>query len=118
MSKWIKKGDNVVVIAGNDKGKTGLVSSRNGDHVIVKGINVRKKHVKSRDRSVQSQVMEIELPIHISNTTLCDSEGNKLKVKCRTTTAGAKELYYVKGNKEVVHRQLKKKVITAKVLYV
>lgn len=108
MSKWIKKGDNVVVIAGNYKGKTGPVVARQGDRVVIKGINVRKKHVKSRDRSAPSSVIDIELPIHISNTALCDDQGQKIKVKCRTTSAGAKELYYVKDNKEVVHRQLRK----------
>ncbi len=108
MSKWIKKGDNVVVIAGNDKGKVGTVISRDGDRVVVKGINVRKKHAKSRDRSVQSRVLEIELPIHISNTSLCDEKGSKVKVKSRTSASGVKELYYVQENREVVHRQLRK----------
>ena|SRR5579885_1465386 len=109
MSKWIKKGDNIVIIAGNDKGKTGTVLSRSGDRAVVKGINVRKKHVKSRDRSVPSRVMEVELPLHISNLALCDAEGKKIKVKCRTASSGVKELYYMKDNREVVHRQLRKK---------
>lgn len=108
MSKWIKKGDNVVVIAGNNKGKTGIVTSRLGERASIKGVNVRKKHVKSRDRSVPSRVIEIELPIHISNIALCDEAGNKIKVKCRSTSAGAKELYYMKENREVVYRQLRK----------
>lgn len=106
MSKWIKKGDNILIIAGNDKGKTGTVIARRGDRAVVKGINVRKKHVKSRDRSEPSRVVEVELPLHISNLALCDAEGNKIKVKCRTTSSGAKELYYKKENREVVHRQL------------
>ncbi len=108
MSKWIKKGDNVIVIAGNDKGKTGTVISRQGERVVVKGINIRKKHTKSRDRSAASSIVEVELPIHISNTALCDDQGNKLHVKCRTTAAGGKELYYLKDNKEAVLRQLRK----------
>ncbi len=108
MSKWIRKGDNVLVIAGNDKGKTGVVVSREADRVVVKGVNIRKKHVKSRDRNAQSRIVEMEKSIHISNTALCDQEGSKLKIKCRTTTAGAKELYYIKESKEVVHRQLRK----------
>jgi len=108
MSKWIKKGDNVVVIAGNEKGKTGTVVSRADDRIVIKGLNIRKKHVKSRDRSAPSRVIELELPIHISNTALCDDQGKKIKVKCRTTADGVKELYYMKDNKEVVHRQLRK----------
>ena len=46
MSKWIRKGDRVLVIAGNDKGKAGEVLSRDEDRVIVQGINVRKKHMR------------------------------------------------------------------------
>jgi large subunit ribosomal protein L24 len=108
MSKWIKKGDNVLVIAGNDKGKTGTVVSRSGERVVIKGINIRKKHAKSRDRSQASSIVEVELPIHISNTALCDDQGNKISVKSRTAAAGGKELYYLKEDKEVVLRQLRK----------
>jgi large subunit ribosomal protein L24 len=46
MSKWIRKGDLVKVIAGNDKGKAGQVIARAEDRVLVQGINIRKKHMK------------------------------------------------------------------------
>ncbi len=108
MSKWIKKGDNVLIIAGNDKGKTGTVISREGDRVIVKGVNVRKKHAKSRDRSQPSSILEVERPVHISNTALCDDQGNKIYMKSRTLATGGKELYYLREDNEVVFRQLRK----------
>ena len=40
MSRWIKKGDKIVVIAGNDRGKTGEVVARQGQRVIVQGVNI------------------------------------------------------------------------------
>ena len=42
MSKWIRRGDQVVVIAGNDKGKTGEVLGRTAERVLVQGVNVRR----------------------------------------------------------------------------
>ncbi len=62
MTKWIKKDDNVVVIAGNDKGKTGTVLKRDGDKILIKGVNVRKKHIKRTQKNQQSQIAYIELP--------------------------------------------------------
>ena len=54
----IKKGDNVQVLSGNDKGKTGEVLQINPktDKIIVKGINVRKKHVKARRQGEESGI--------------------------------------------------------------
>lgn len=108
MSKWIKKGDQVMIIAGNEKGKVGAVVARHEDKIVVKGVNVRKKHVKSKDRAATSRVEEIELPVHISNAALCDADGKRIHVKVRETSKGGKELFYVVDGKETVYRELKK----------
>jgi len=108
MSKWIKKGDKVLVIAGNDKGKTGDVISRTEDRILIQGINIRKKHAKRKTKAPGAEILEMEVPIHISNVSLCTADGKPAKVKVRLTKAGAKELYYREGNKEVSFRQLSK----------
>jgi large subunit ribosomal protein L24 len=108
MSKWIKKGDKVLIIAGNDKGKVGDVLKRVEGKVVVEGVNVRKRHLKSRDRAVSSRIVEMEKPIDISNVALCDSEGLRIKLKVRQTSDGKKELYYLREEREIVHRQLRK----------
>jgi large subunit ribosomal protein L24 len=68
----IRKGDEVVVIAGRDKGKRGTVLRRTGDeHVVVEGINRVKKH--QRPNPMQGQtggVIDKDMPIHISNIAL------------------------------------------------
>lgn len=107
MSRWIKKGDKIVVIAGNDRGKTGEVVARQGQRVIVQGVNIRKKHAKRRAKVGAGEIHEIEMPIHISNVRLCDSEGKPVKAKVRITEK-AKEIYYMQGDNEVTLRQLKK----------
>jgi large subunit ribosomal protein L24 len=79
MSKTIKKGDKVLVIAGNDRGKTGEILARGEDRVLVKGVNVRKKHLKRTQQTQGGRIVEMEVPIHISNVCLCDKDGKRLK---------------------------------------
>ena len=61
----LKKGDNVKVLSGNDKGKTGeiLEIQPKNDKVIVKGVNVRKKSVKSRKQGDESGIISVECAI-------------------------------------------------------
>jgi large subunit ribosomal protein L24 len=65
----IKKGDNVIVIAGASKGKKGKVMRAipSENKVIVEGVNVHKKSRKAAKRGEQSQVLELAMPIHVSN---------------------------------------------------
>ncbi len=107
MSKWIKKGDKVFITAGNDRGRTGNVLRRKGEKVVVQGINIRKKHAKRRSQVQTPSIIEMEMPIHISNIRLCDEEGKRIHVKTRQNKE-EKELIYVQGDKEVVLRTLRK----------
>ena len=110
MSKWIRKGDKVVIVAGNERGKTGEILSVRGDKVIVQGVNIRKRHMKRRAKVGSGEIIEMEKPVHISNVSLCNTDGKPVKVKVRFTVKGEKELYYVDGQNEVVHRIVKKTV--------
>lgn len=107
MSKWIRKGDRVVVIAGNDKGKIGTVIARKEDRVVIQGVNIRKRHAKSRMKGTPSQILEVEKPIHISNVSLCTGDGKAIRIKVRMQ-GKEKELVYLKDGKEVVHRKVVK----------
>lgn len=108
MSKWIKKGDTVVVISGNDKGKSGEVISRSKERLLVQGVNIRKKHAKRQTKDPSAGIIEIETPIHISNVSLCNKEKQPIKIKVRFTADGAKELFYLEGDKQIKFRQVKK----------
>jgi large subunit ribosomal protein L24 len=107
-NKWIRKGDKVVVLAGNEKGNVGNVRAREGDRVIIEGLNIRKKHVKPKQK-MQPGIVEMESPIHISNISLCNEEGKPVKIKAKISKDGAKKLVYLDAGKEVVYRDLKKK---------
>ena len=68
----IRKGDEVIVIAGKDKGKRGTVTSRvDAEHVVVEGVNRAKKHVKPNPvKGVVGGVVDKDMPLHISNVSL------------------------------------------------
>lgn len=112
MNISIKKGDNVVVIAGKDKGKTGKVTEvypKEG-RVLVEGINMATKHKKARNQQEKSGKISINLPIDVSNVmVICPScgkatrvyhklvDGKKVRVcKCGTSLDKA----YVKATKK------------------
>lgn len=68
----IRKGDDVVVIAGKDKGKRGTIVRRvDAEHVVVEGVNRVKKHVKPNPvKGVVGGVVEKDMPLHVSNVSL------------------------------------------------
>ena len=68
----IRKGDEVVVIAGKDKGKRGTVVVRvDSEHLVVAGVNRAKKHVKPNPvKGVVGGIVDKDMPLHISNVSL------------------------------------------------
>jgi large subunit ribosomal protein L24 len=78
MAKRIRKGDQVIVIAGRDKGKTGEVVRVAGDKVVVSNINIVKRHTKPNPQAGQpGGVIEREAPIHASNVMLLNPATGK-----------------------------------------
>ncbi|KAJ6423282.1 hypothetical protein OIU84_024262 [Salix udensis] len=74
----VKVGDTVQVIAGDDKGKIGEITQifRHNSNVVVKEINLKTKHMKSREEGEPGQIIKIEAPIHSSNVMLYSKEKN------------------------------------------
>ena len=68
----LKKGDSVVVIAGKDKGKEGeIIRALPSDNkIVVSGVNTAKKHQKARGQNQQAGIVEVDLPIDVSNVML------------------------------------------------
>lgn len=75
----IKKNDNVMVISGNSKGKTGKVLKvfPKDNRVIVEGINLRKRHAKPSQNNPQGGIQEKESPINVSNVMIMDPNNNQ-----------------------------------------
>lgn len=88
----IKKGDNVIVITGKDKGKKGEVLSvlRENDRVVVAGVNMIKKH-KRADKDGAAGIINKEASLHISNVALVDpKEGKATRVGYKLLADGSK----------------------------
>jgi len=75
----IKKGDTVMVIAGESKGQKGRVLEvdRNKDRAIVEGINLVSKHTKPNSKAPQGGIVKKEAPVHLSNLMLIDPVSGK-----------------------------------------
>lgn len=77
----IRRGDEVVVRVGKDRGKKGVVLSVSGERVVVGGVNRVKKHVRPNPaQGVQGGVVEKIMPIHRSNVALVDKNGKPSRV--------------------------------------
>ena len=89
----IKKGDNVQVLSGNDKGKTGEVLEviPKADKVIVKGVNVRKKHVKARKQGDESGIIAVE----------CSIPSSKVNVVCPKCGKTTRVAYKMEKDKKI-----------------
>ncbi len=101
----IRKGDEVVVIAGKDKGRQGVVTRviDEDDRAVVEGVNIAKKHQKGNPQAGQpGGIVDVEMPIHMSNLMLFNpmtKKGDRVGFK---TLEDGKKVRYFKSNGEVV----------------
>ncbi len=105
MSKFkIKKNDNVVVLSGEDKGKTGKVLKVIVDkqRAIVEGVNIVSKSTKPTAKNPQGGFVKQEAPIHISNISLIDPKSGKpTRVAIRKNEDGKKVRIAKKSGEEI-----------------
>lgn len=99
----IVKGDDVVVIAGRDKGRRGAVLRCIGEYLLVEGVNRVKKHVRPNPmKGVVGGIIEKEMPIHRSNVALFNPQTQKAdRVGIKTLEDGRKVRFF-KSNGELV----------------
>jgi large subunit ribosomal protein L24 len=99
----IRKGDEVVVITGRDKGRRGTVVKMLGDRVVVENINMVKRHTKPNpQRQIQGGIVEKEASIELSNIALWNpvsKKGDRVGIR---TLADGRKVRFFKSNKETV----------------
>ena len=102
MPKHVRKGDQVVVTAGDHKGATGEITQvlTKSDQVIVKGVNLRTKHLRRNQMNPQGGTVTIEAPIHISNVSPA-VDGKPTRVRFETGGDGSKTRVAVRGGKSL-----------------
>ena len=106
----IKRNDQVIVIAGKDKGKKGRVLRVLPDknRVLVEGIMLMKKHVKpDPQKNIKGGIAEKEATIHLSNVMLVDSEGKATRTGTRIE--GEKKVRFAKSNDQAIAEKKSKK---------
>jgi large subunit ribosomal protein L24 len=100
----IRKGDEVIVIAGRDKGKRGKVSLRAGEaHLLVEGVNVVKKHSKPNPmKGVAGGIIEKSMPIHQSNVAIFNAATGKAdRVGVKIVDGGKRVRVYKSSGEEI-----------------
>ena len=105
MSKFhIKKGDIVMVNAGDDKGKTGRVLKVlvKKQRAIVEGLNMVSKHTKPNAQNPQGAILSIEAPIHISNLNVLDPKSGKGTRIGRRLNDDGKLVRFAKHSGEII----------------
>ncbi len=101
--KRIRKGDNVIVVSGRDKGKSGSVLRvlQDDERLIVQGVNVVKRHMRA-SQTQAGGIVEKEASIHVSNVSLVDPDGGEpTRVGFRILEDGRK-VRYAKRSGEVM----------------
>ncbi|HET7635589.1 MAG TPA: 50S ribosomal protein L24 [Burkholderiales bacterium] len=100
----IRKGDEVIVIAGKDKGKRGTVlRAVDSDRIVVEGVNKVKKHERPNPmKGITGGISEKEMPLHVSNVALFNAATQKGgRIGIRTLNDGRRVRYF-KSNGEVL----------------
>ncbi len=100
----VKKGDTVQVISGRDKGKVGevLQAIPKSSQVIVKGVNIRTKHVKPQQEGESGQIATFEAPVHSSNVMLYSEKEKVVSRICYTFTDDGRKVRMLKKTGEII----------------
>ncbi len=100
MPKHVRKGDEVIITSGKNKGQIGMVMrvDPKNDRVFVKGLNLRTKHLKPTKISPQGGIITKEAPVHISNVSPV-VDGKPTRVRFETRDDGSKVRIAVRGGK-------------------
>ena len=103
MAAKIKKGDQVVVLTGKDKGRTGTVSKvmPKDNRVIVGGVNMVQRHTRPTQADPQGGIKHKEASLHISNVAHVDSKGKPTRVGFRMD--GDKKVRFAKSTGEAIN---------------
>jgi large subunit ribosomal protein L24 len=103
MSAKIKKGDQVIVLSGKDKGKTGAVTSVNPSEnkVVVEGLNISKRHTKPTKAGEKGGIVDIEVPLHVSKVAAVTADGKPSRVGFKVKADGTKVRVMKKSGAEL-----------------
>ena len=104
MKMHVKKGDTVLVLSGNDKGKQGKVMSVDlkSQRAIVEGVRIMSKHTRPNAEHPQGGIIKQEAPIHISNLMVVDKSGKPTRIGRKKDEKTGKSIRYSKRTGEII----------------
>lgn len=102
MAAKIKKGDNVVVLTGKDKGRTGQVLQvlPTENRVVVQGVNMVQRHTRPTQADPQGGIKDKEASLHLSNVAIVDANGKATRVGFKVD--GDKKVRFAKSTGDVI----------------
>jgi len=102
MPRHVRKGDQVIVTSGDHKGQTGEILEilTKSDKVLVKGVNVKSRHVRPTQINPKGGIVSKEMPMHISNVSPV-VDGKATRVRFETQKDGSKNRVAVRGGKSL-----------------
>jgi large subunit ribosomal protein L24 len=102
MPRHVRKGDQVIVTSGDHKGQTGEILEilTKSDKVLVKGVNVKSRHVRPTQLNPKGGIVSKEMPMHISNVSPI-VDGKPTRVRFETKKDGSKDRVAVRGGKSL-----------------
>lgn len=100
----VKKGDTVQIIAGKEKGKVGEILRviPETSKVVVKGVNIKTKHIKPQQEGESGQIATVEAPIHSSNVMLYSTKEKVASRVCYTFNAEGRKVRMLKKTGEII----------------
>jgi len=84
----LKKGDNVKIISGKDRNKTGKITHvfPEKNKIVVEGVNIHKKHSRPKKQGQKGQIIQMPMPIHVSNAMIvCKTCGKATRIAIKKT---------------------------------
>ena len=99
----LRKGDNVKVISGKERGKEGKILgfSHDGNRVLVEGLNIVKRHSRPTQAAPQGGIVEKEAGIHVSNVMLLTDDGRATRIGYRNNAEGQKVRYALRSGEDL-----------------
>ena len=99
----LRKGDNVKVISGKERGKEGKILgfTHDGKRVLVEGLNIVKRHSRPTQAAPQGGIVEKEAGIHVSNVMLLTDEGRATRIGYRTNEEGQKVRFALRSGEDL-----------------
>ena len=103
MKTKLRRGDEVIVVSGREKGKRGKILriDRESDRVLIEGVNMVKKSLRKSQQNPNGGIAEVEAAVHISNIMALDKKGQRTRLGYKQSGTGEKARFAKRSGDEI-----------------